>query len=162
MGVSHQAFGICLAAIAVNAGYLDMSMWFALPLASAGSLFPDVDSHHSKLGRRIYPVSALINQLVGHRTFFHSLIAWGLTTAGFYYLNTLWPDLPQQLWAALSLGHLSHLVGDMAFGGGVQLFWPYKRRIKVIPSRWSVGRLHEFAFLCIFLATTAFATGFHL
>lgn len=159
-GITHQLFATSLAAIAINAGELDLSLWVALPLASVGALLPDADHPESKLGRRVYPLSLLLYQFAGHRGVTHSLLFWALMSGGFYYLNQLWfPSLPQA-WVALAVGHLSHLIGDMCFGRyGVQLLWPLRRRIRIVPGSWSVGGVHEFLFLCLFLVITAYVSG---
>jgi membrane-bound metal-dependent hydrolase YbcI (DUF457 family) len=44
-------------------------------ISGAASLLPDIDSPHSFAGRRIWPISALIQHTAGHRGCFHSLLA---------------------------------------------------------------------------------------
>lgn len=159
-GITHQLFAASLAAIAINAGELDLSPWVALPLASMGALIPDIDHPESKLGRRVYPLSMLLFQFAGHRGFIHSLPFWGVLSWFFYYLNQQWFPSLYQAWIPLSVGHLSHLIGDMCFGRhGVQLLWPIRRRIRIVPGSWSVGGVHEFLFLCLFVVITAYVTG---
>ena len=160
-GVTHQAFAVTLAALAMNAGGLHISPWVGLPLASFGSLIPDIDHPESKLGRRVYPLSSLLFQFAGHRGFFHSLVFWGMMTFAFYLANSyLGQGYLPEAWLLISIGHLSHLLGDMFFGRhGVQLLWPIRRRIRIVPGSWSVGGVHEFLFLCLFVVITAYVTG---
>ena len=159
-GITHQAFAASLAAIAIHSGELSISSWVGLPLASLGALIPDCDHPESKLGRRIYPLSCIFYQFAGHRGFFHSLAFWVLLSVGFYLINQRWIPASPEAWILLSVGHLSHLVGDMFFGRhGVQLLWPIKRRIRIMPGTWAVGGLYEFIFLVIFMFIASVFSG---
>ncbi|QQQ15843.1 hypothetical protein JJL53_24060 (plasmid) [Aeromonas media] len=61
----------------------------------------------------------------------------------------------------MSIGHASHLAGDMLVGGnGVQLLWPMKQRQTIVPGTWSLGGLHEIVLFCIFSLITAYLFGY--
>ncbi len=108
-------------------------------IIAGSALLPDIDSHHSKLGRKILPVSWLIEKTVGHRGFFHSLLATLLITV------LLWFIYPQYA-LYVGLGYLSHLLLDSFNPGGVPLLWPYKKKFR-LPLTFKVGSLGEFAVL---------------
>ncbi len=76
-----------------------------LGATALGSLAPDLDSPKSSLGRNIWPVSATVKSLVGHRGFTHSLLASGLVFLGLALTR-------QSHWfpyfTAFAIGYLSH------------------------------------------------------
>lgn len=92
---------------------------------TAASLLPDVDISNSILGRKIKPISKLINTLFGHRTLTHSglwLIIWGILIIN--NLNNLF--FPFILGGAI--GFLSHLISDTMTRGGVPWAWPLNKK----------------------------------
>jgi len=99
-----------------------------MTLCAFAALLPDIDHPNSTLGRNIYPVSKLISMVFGHRGFTHSLLA----LCGMIYL--LVRIDPHQEYGLLitcvSIGYLSHLVGDVITPAGLPLFYPIKHRFK--------------------------------
>lgn len=97
-------------------------------LCLAGSLLPDLDLPTSLVGSSCRIVSKCINKLFGHRGFFHSLVfaALPLLTASLL--------CPQFTWAAIALsaGILSHITLDLLNSAGEALFWPSKKRVRII------------------------------
>ena len=160
-GLTHQAFAACCAAIAIHAGAIDIPMWVGVPIAGLGGLVPELEHPRSKLGRRVYPLSVLLYQFLGHRGFLHSAAFWALLTGVFWLLNGFADFLPAETWKLLSIGHASHLAGDVLVGGnGVQLLWPMKQRQTIVPGTWSLGGLHEIVLFCIFSLITAYLFGY--
>ena len=99
--------------------------------------------------------------ILGHRGFLHSAAFWALLTGVFWLLNGFADFLPAETWKLLSIGHASHLAGDMLVGGnGVQLLWPMKQRQTIVPGTWSLGGLHEIVLFCIFSLITAYLFGY--
>lgn len=99
-------------------------------VAGFASLLPDLDSPKSKLGRKIAPVSALIDAAVGHRGAMHSLVGAAFTSAAsLFALEAL--DLSPLLVFAVGAGYVSHLLLDALNPEGVPLLWPWKKRFRV-------------------------------
>ena len=87
------------------------------------TLLPDIDEDQSTLGRRIKPISFLIEKILGHRGIFHSFIVPALIFVGFYFLG-----IPIYGIAA-ALGYMSHLTMDAITSCGIHPFWPFPFRI---------------------------------
>lgn len=111
----------------------------AMVIIAGSALLPDIDSHYSKFGQKILPISWLIEKTVGHRGFFHSLLTTLLITV------LIWLIYPQYA-LYVGLGYLSHLLLDAFNPGGVPLLWPYKKKLH-LPFTFRVGSLGEFAVL---------------
>lgn len=159
-GITHQVFATTCVCGALTAGLYEQSVLIAMPVAAMGALLPDIDEPHSKLGRKLGPVSELLNQFAGHRHFFHSLCFLGIVVWFAYSINQKLPILPENLWVSFSIGVGSHLLGDMFFGrAGVQLFWPLNVKVRLLPGCWSVGGLYEVIFIMCSLAITAMCSG---
>ena len=104
-GKTHIAAGLAASiALGMNAPQI--------ALAAFGSLLPDVDHSGSTLGKFIKPISRHIR----HRGVTHSLIFLVLSTFISPYLG---------------LGVLTHIVLDLFNPKGVELFYPWKKNIKV-------------------------------
>lgn len=85
------------------------------------SLFPDIDSYNSKLGRNGF--SRTLTAFTKHRGFIHSFLFMGL----FYFIiDRFWPTLG----LAFLIGYSIHLLLDSLTYRGVRLFWPFKFRLR--------------------------------
>jgi inner membrane protein len=93
----------------------------SLGLAVFGALLPDIDHPKSWVGKRVWPVSAVVSRLFGHRGLTHSLLA----IAGCLAL-LLSDRFSIALSAPLVVGYLSHLAADLLTPGGLRLAWPLK------------------------------------
>jgi endonuclease YncB( thermonuclease family) len=102
----------------------------AIAAAAAASLVPDIDYPKSWTGHLLGPLSKKLNELAGHRSFFHGVLGWAVFG---FLLYPLWFHDPVLWWAAV-IGYGSHLGVDMMTLGGVQLFWP-SDLICVFPGR---------------------------
>lgn len=135
-GKTHLAAGICtgiaLSAFALqpSAGaiYLPPSqpLWMlpaGITCAAVGSLFPDVDWQTSQIGRRVKPISKVINFLFGHRSLFHAPILYLII---YFLVSTL---KPQWQWLSIFFvaGAASHLLLDMMNVKGIPLFYPWTK-----------------------------------
>ena len=110
--------------------------------AALGALLPDLDAAHStvkylRLGRKFQPFrvpARILSSHFTHRGPLHSLAGIGLLW--------LWVGLPTLLWIgwqpslALTLGMLSHLVGDASTKSGVPLLYPRTGRCHLLPTGW--------------------------
>lgn len=114
---THVAGGII-------AGLLVGSNPVGVLLSGVASLLPDIDSPHSVAGRKIWPISLLIQHTAGHRGCSHSL----LIAAMIYFFSVL--TIPEYALYILA-GYLSHLALDALNPEGVPLLWPMKYRFRV-------------------------------
>jgi inner membrane protein len=122
MARSHVVVGLATWIAAAPLLHLPVANPVYLCLAVVGSLLPDVDHPKSWVGRRSRPVSTAIAATLGHRGVTHSAIAvvglaMLLSQAG-YRRGPI---------AALALGYLSHLAGDMLTPRGLRLAWPLRQ-----------------------------------
>ena len=101
--------------------------------AMFGSMFPDIDKPSSKLGRKVKPISYVINFLFGHRGFTHSLPFLVLFTAvaWFYLSKNVDADLFFYLKYAIvgfDIGFISHLILDIMTKEKIPLFYPFQSK----------------------------------
>ncbi|MBI6215737.1 metal-dependent hydrolase [Proteus sp. DFP240708] len=103
--------------------------WFhMIPAVLLGSLLPDLDHPGSILGRLFRIISLPLSKLCGHRGFTHSLLAFcGLAILWETQVSPRW-DISADIFHALLLGYLSHLIADMLTPAGVPFLWPLKIR----------------------------------
>lgn len=124
-GLTHAVFGIATGTV------LSIEPSEYVPLI-IGSLFPDIDEPTSTLGR-LLPVGYFVK----HRTVTHSLFALIIA----FWINPLF-----------GIGYLTHIFLDMLTPAGIQLFYPWEKKVGVKLIR--TGSFMEFVFLmaiCIFI-----------
>ncbi|MEH2921156.1 metal-dependent hydrolase [Samsonia erythrinae] len=105
--------------------------WHIIPGALLTALLPDIDHPKSALGQRLKWLSTPIARLFGHRGFTHSLLA---IAAGIFFIQTrLPPDwlLPTDVYHAMIVSYLSHILADMLTPAGVPLLWPCRWRFRL-------------------------------
>lgn len=145
---------------------------FATIGASAiGSLIPDIDLPNSTIGKKVKPISFVINKMFGHRTITHAPI-WIIPLLILYKFmpniahglsaNTI--TLLQHTIVGYVAGFICHLFGDMLTVGGIPLLYPFKR------SRFHLTNIesgkHDIilsviaAIICIIAVLTCVSTGF--
>ena len=117
---THLAFAFLLGLLLLNfVNPSSIVLYFVLVLF--GGLLPDIDEHHSKLGRKIRPVSNILNFVFGHRTLFHSLffgvVLFGVV--GYFFGLTLA--------LGLFIGYLSHLIIDGFTPSGINYLYPFSK-----------------------------------
>ncbi|ATY84537.1 metal-dependent hydrolase [Kyrpidia spormannii] len=100
-----------------------LGAYFAGPIA-------DVDQPQSYVGQRVWPLAVLLS-VVGmrHRRLTHSLL----------FLATLWAPLrflpvPDVVRWAVWIGYASHPAIDPLNEEGVELLWPWRFRVKLLPN----------------------------
>lgn len=87
------------------------------------TLFVDIDEADSTIGKKVRPLSTIINSIFGHRGIFHTLlipVPIVLTLHFFQY-----PEIAN----AIFLGYSSHLFMDMLTPAGIYPLYPLKWRI---------------------------------
>ena len=119
-----------------------------------GALVPDLDTHHSYLGRRLPFISIPLGLLVGHRTFTHSVWPIMIAITLGYSLEAIW-----LYW--LAFGMFLHLAGDFVTNTGIPLLWPLPKRMSS-GLTVSTGGLLEFAMAAFIVAVIYAATSFAL
>ncbi|MCM3716616.1 metal-dependent hydrolase [Alkalihalobacillus oceani] len=136
---THQLTGLLFGLAAISLFQLfppsfgnltEAGVFFVLVLF--GSLLPDMDTPKSRLGAKVPLISYPLFWLFGHRTWSHSLL-FVIITAVTGFLVGLVLHFPYYISLGISIGVLSHVIGDYFFDGGVPLFHPLsKRRYKFL------------------------------
>ena len=120
---SHLLFGLLFALIWISVFGVSNN-WIFLGFVLFASLLPDIDHPQSKVGRKVKPLSWLINNVFGHRGIFHSI--WpvlGLYIVFVYLLDWRLAGL------GLCVGFFSHLVSDALTLDGVNFGHPFRAKV---------------------------------
>ena len=117
---THLAFAFLLGLLLLNfVNPSSIVLYFVLVLF--GGLLPDIDEQHSKLGRRVKPLSIILNFVFGHRKLFHSLffaiVLFGVI--GYFFGLTLG--------LGLFIGYISHLIIDGFTPSGINYLYPFSK-----------------------------------
>lgn len=155
MAPTHMAAGALIGtAMCINGTYAPEETAAVLACAVLGSLFPDIDSVSSKLGRKLLAVSGPIQLVIGHRTMFHAPLLYGLLY-GISLFFTQSGSLLSLLSLVACLSAMSHILLDSLNPGGVPFLWPYshKYHLALFRVRGIVDILLFFVFagLCLWL-----------
>jgi len=114
---THVAFAILVGIVFIQ--MFEMQYWWLFLLVTvfiAG--IPDIDAHKSTYGKRIKPLSFLINLFFGHRGLFHSFIF----AVFLFIIFNLFGN--STLAAASLLGYSSHLLLDALTKQGIMPLVP--------------------------------------
>ena len=84
-------------------------------------VLPDIDLQKSKLGRKIRPISDIINFIFGHRGVIHSIFIPLLLFLVFYYFGLMYYGL------AIFIGYFGHLVADSFSKEGISFLNPFSK-----------------------------------
>ena len=125
-GKTHIAAGFAVGGAYAYLTGADAPMVLA-SVAAASALVPDIDLCTSKLGRKIRPVSMLIQALFGHRTLFHAPV---LYVALWVTLSLSAPEYGSVITAG-AIGAFSHVLLDCMNSAGVPLLYPLRKRFHV-------------------------------
>lgn len=115
---THLIFGIFLSLIYLN--LFGEEYFFVLGLL-VGSVFLDIDSYSSKLGRRF--LSRVLTAFFKHRGVVHSLFF-------VLSLSLLFGLFDPSLGFGFFVGGFGHLVLDSITKQGVRIFYPFRVKIK--------------------------------
>lgn len=122
----------------------------ALLLGCLAGTLADVDKPGSTMAKVLFPLSALLQILkVRHRTVTHSIL-FTLALAGFT------SALPALYFWVFVTAYASHPLIDLLNEKGVQLLWPLKWKIRVLPKFLAVdtGSMSETVFQWLLLAVS--------
>ena len=124
--VSGAVVGLCLSASLIISGRVEIGVAGAFATTVLGSIFPDIDTSTSKLGKKMKFTSRLMNMLFGHRGFLHSPI---FAVLSMILLNWLFAkyniEQYNYIWQGFGIGILNHLMCDMMTKGGIPLLYPF-------------------------------------
>ncbi|MDO8740454.1 MAG: metal-dependent hydrolase [Candidatus Woesearchaeota archaeon] len=105
-----------------NLNYLNYAIFLIIILFF--SIFPDIDTPRSKLGRRTRPLSNIINSVFSHRKLFHSLFFIVLLLV---FLFMLFGFINKAIIYAIILGYASHLFLDSLTKEGINFLYPFSK-----------------------------------
>lgn len=127
---THSVAGFVAAELVIVSWDVPFLSWEAAGSLLLGCLcgtLADVDKQGSTMAKVLFPLSMLLKLLkVRHRTLTHSLLfmlAWMLA---------LLPLPPLYFWTVL-LAYASHPLIDLLNDRGVELLWPLKVHIRLLP-----------------------------
>lgn len=114
---THLAIGALAGILLLKYFQPNHAMLFSLIFLTA-SILPDIDTAKSVIGRRLWPVSAVLSLFVRHRGFLHTvwvpfLVFLSVYTTGYSILGS-----------AFALGYLTHIAADSITEEGVSFFQP--------------------------------------
>lgn len=92
-------------------------------------------------------IALILTGLSSHRGFTHSLLGLLIFWAGVYYLTNSVYNIPIAH-IGFAIGFISHLVADMLTNKGIQLFYPFKPRVK-FPFTMTTGGIGEHVIMII-------------
>ena len=141
MYYTHLAFGLFVSLLSLDFFNIKNKLIFVLIILFF-SIFPDIDETKSKIGRK-NKISIIINLILGHRGFFHSIYISLILFLIFYYIN-------YEISLAILIGYFSHLFMDAITKKGIRPFYPLiNKRINGFFKTNSI--LEKILFLIIFL-----------
>jgi inner membrane protein len=118
---THLMFSLLISLLIFK--YFNLNPYlFVLILVLAGSL-PDIDHNKSKIGRRLFFISWIINLFFGHRKLIHSIFFAS-------FLSLIIKLIFNNYWIPFYIGYLSHLFLDGVTKQGLYIFYPSNFKIK--------------------------------
>ncbi|MBP1156711.1 MULTISPECIES: metal-dependent hydrolase [unclassified Paenibacillus] len=132
---THSAAGLVAAELVLVSQGVSFWSWEAAGAVLIGCMagpLADVDKQGSTMAKLLFPVSALLRLLhVRHRTMTHSIV---------FILALMLLSLPlSPLYHAVFIAaYLSHPLIDLFNEQGVQLFWPLKAKVRLLPKFMAV------------------------
>ena len=115
---THLVLGLFLGLVSLQFLNVPYKLLFVLLVASFSSL-PDIDHPKSKLGRKLFFLSWPISLIFKHRGFFHSIFPPLFLFLFFNYVKLSF------LAFAISIGYISHLIGDAITKEGINFLHPF-------------------------------------
>jgi inner membrane protein len=143
---THIAFGLMLATF--FSGYLDITnktVFFIVLLFS--SVLPDIDLYNSKIGKKVRPLSFLLNIFFGHRKIFHSLLFSLIISFLISLFNV-------EIAMAFFIGYASHLIIDSLTPKGTMPLYPLSN--KKIKGFIDTGSFSDYILFFLFVVIFAY------
>lgn len=128
--------------------------WHIITGAMIICLLPDIDHPKSVLGQLLFFVSIFISYVFGHRGFTHSLLAVILLNI-LFTLFIPQDVIPLDVYHAMIIGYMSHIISDMITPFGVPLLWPCRWRFS-IPLLQSTKNRQQEQLICVIVLIFAF------
>lgn len=140
-GTSHRIAGACSAAVVASfmfqgelnnpAAYL--AIGGAVIGGAFGGLLPDIDHPESTIGRRLKPISYVVNTVFGHRGFTHTIFSLILLSYLLFIISGWIPvsikGFALAMFTGIIIGYSSHLLLDMLTVSGIPLLYPFSNRM---------------------------------
>ncbi|MCZ8516267.1 metal-dependent hydrolase [Paenibacillus filicis] len=127
---THGAAGVLAAEWVLHVYEVPLLSWEtagALMLGCFAGPLADIDKPGSVMAKLFFPLSALLRLLqIHHRTLTHSFAFLALLGMA------LMPLPPLYFWTFL-LAYASHPLIDLLNEQGVALFWPVKKKVRLLP-----------------------------
>jgi inner membrane protein len=127
---THSVAGFIAAEIVLvyqNVPFLSWESAGTILLGCLAGTLADVDKPGSTMAKVLFPLSALLRFLnVRHRTLTHSILF-------ILALMMFALPLPHLFFWAFAIAYASHPLIDLLNEQGVQLFWPIKIKVRVLP-----------------------------
>lgn len=153
-GKTHAICGtVTMACIAVaNMEGITLDNYTFFPLLSivaapAGSYFPDIDLHRSKMGSK-HPI---LSKMLTHRGITHTLLGPAILAWAQWFLMQHNILLLPALLFGFNVGWLAHILADMFNKKGVPVLWPITKAhlhvASVLTSSWQ-----EYVFIPFWIA----------
>jgi len=117
---THIAFSLLVFVFLMKRFSFDNKILFLIVLLFFTAL-PDIDYYKSKIGRRTWPFSSILNFIFGHRGMFHSL------AVPFVIFLIIYVFSVELAFVAL-IGYLSHLFLDCFNPKGISPFYPFSKK----------------------------------
>ena len=117
---THLLFALFISLLIIN--YFNLNPLIFILILVFSAVLPDIDHSKSWIGRKIKPLSFLVNFIFGHRRLIHSLF-FALVIG--VLINIFFDNY----YIPFVIGYLSHLFLDTITKQGVYLFYPFKFRI---------------------------------
>ena len=121
---SHLTYGIAAGAlVAITVPCPAVAKIGVISVSAIASLLPDADLPTTKIGRKLWIISNLLNKLFGHRGFIHSPFCCSL-------LSLLIKEnfANEWLWISFAAGYGSHIFLDLFNLPGVPLLYPITKK----------------------------------
>jgi inner membrane protein len=150
---THSAAGLIAAELVLvyhDISFLSWESAGALLLGCLAGTLADVDKPGSTMAKVLFPLSALLRFLkVRHRSVTHSCLF-------IIMLMILALPLPTLFFWVFITAYASHPLIDLLNEKGVQLFWPIKIKVRLLPKFIAIdtGSMGEIIIRCILLVVS--------
>src|SRR4051812_11682043 len=132
-GTTHMAIGFMTGAAVASSYHVPLSVetGAVAMMTVVGSLLPDIDHPASRISHDM-KCFALPFHLFSHRGLTHSLLAVVVMALLMGFLQVEFVRA-----VALLAGYVSHLIADALTRSGIRLWWPSRRRFRILPKALS-------------------------
>lgn len=153
-----MTFGVCSTMLNTDITTSPILTITYLTCSVIGSLLPDIDHPESKVGRKVKPISKIINKAFGHRGATHAPIVIGSITLILLTLSSvfLWNRVADAAILGTFIGAISHVALDTLNKGGTPLLYPIKKGKFNILNIGTGGKIESGVYLVLLVSFTYF------